>query len=130
MLRWCSHRLWFNLPLLVCAWLSLQSNAGLAQSSGAHEAGQEREAGLIGPMNHSTQPLERSTLPEERAGSLDWESGRGRSYLIPAAEVLTYLFLLNQYDRHFTEPKDVYRTTGTPTTRAWNIATRQSAPSV
>ncbi|TKB86282.1 MAG: DUF3943 domain-containing protein [Nitrospira sp.] len=38
---------------------------------------------------------------------------RGRSYLIPAAEVLTYLFLLNQYDRHFTEPKDVYRTTGT-----------------
>ena len=113
MLRWRSHSLWVNLPVLVCAWLSLLSSVGLAQSSGAHEAGPGREAGLIGPVNHSTQPRERSPLPEDQASRLDWESGRGRSYLIPAAEVLTYLFLLNQYDRRFTEPKDVYRTTGT-----------------
>jgi len=113
MLRWRSHSLWFNLPFLVCAWLSLLSSAGLAQSSGAHEAGQGREPGLIGPVNHRAETQEPSTLPKDRSGSLDWENGRGRSYLIPAAEVLTYLFLLNQYDRHFTEPKDVYRTTGT-----------------
>jgi hypothetical protein len=35
-----------------------------------------------------------------------------RSYLIPALEIPAYLFLLNLYDRHFTEPKDDYRTTG------------------
>jgi hypothetical protein len=83
MLRWRSHSLWVNLPVLVCAWLSLLSSVGLAQSSGAHEAGPGREAGLIGPVNHSTQPRERSLMPEDQASRLDWESGRGRSYLIP-----------------------------------------------
>ena len=43
---------------------------------------------------------------------LNWETGAGRSYFIPGAEIPVYLLLLNQYDRHFTEPKDVYRTTG------------------
>lgn len=43
---------------------------------------------------------------------LNWETGAGRSYVIPGIEILAYMFLLNQYDRHFTEPKDVYRTTG------------------
>lgn len=86
---------------------------GLAQSQIAQEADDNRHPSLIGPANHTGHPLEHSTATEGRAGSLDWESGRNRSYLIPAAEILTYLFLLNQYDRHFTEPKEVYRTTGT-----------------
>ena len=43
---------------------------------------------------------------------LSWEMRPGRSYLIPALEIPAYLFLLNLYDRHFTEPKDDYRTTG------------------
>jgi hypothetical protein len=43
---------------------------------------------------------------------LNWETGAGRSYFLPIAEIPVYLLLLNQYDRHFTEPKDVYRTTG------------------
>ena len=43
---------------------------------------------------------------------LNWETGAGRSYFIPSAEILAYLLLLNQYDRHFTEPKAVYQTTG------------------
>ena len=41
---------------------------------------------------------------------LNWETGAGRSYIIPAFEVTGYLLLLNQFDRHFVEPKDVYRT--------------------
>lgn len=86
---------------------------GLAQSQIAQEANDNRHPGLIGPANRTGHPLEHSAAATGQAGSLDWESGRGRSYLIPAAEILTYLFLLNQYDRHFTEPKDVYRTTGT-----------------
>jgi Domain of unknown function (DUF3943) len=52
------------------------------------------------------------TRSERENTRLNWETGEGRSYLIPTVELLSYLFLLNQYDRHFTEPKDVYRTTG------------------
>ena len=58
MLRWRSHSLWFTLPFLACACLSLLSSAGLAQSSGAHEAGQGSEPGLIGPVNHRAETLE------------------------------------------------------------------------
>ena len=50
--------------------------------------------------------------PEETKQSLSWEMRPGRSYLIPAVEILAYGFLLNLYDRHYTEPTDEYRTTG------------------
>jgi hypothetical protein len=49
---------------------------------------------------------------DEDPSRLNWETGRGRSYVIPAAEVLTYIFLLNQYDRHFVEPREAYRSDG------------------
>ena len=49
--------------------------------------------------------------PEEPKQFLNWEMRPGRSYVIPAVEILAYLFLLNQFDRHFTEPEDVYRVT-------------------
>ena len=32
---------------------------------------------------------------------LSWETGAGKSYLIPAMEIVGFQFLLNQYDRHF-----------------------------
>ena len=51
--------------------------------------------------------LIRQTGPRHSIGRRE-----GRSYLIPAAEILAYLFLLNQFDRHFTEPMSDYRTTG------------------
>jgi hypothetical protein len=50
--------------------------------------------------------------PEEPKQLLSWELRPGRSYLIPALEIPAYIFLLNLYDRHFTEPKDEYRTNG------------------
>ncbi|MEP6959567.1 MAG: hypothetical protein ABI980_12625, partial [Nitrospirota bacterium] len=50
--------------------------------------------------------------PEEPKQSLSWEMRPGRSYLIPAFEILAYGFLLNLFDRHYTEPQDEYRTTG------------------
>jgi hypothetical protein len=49
----------------------------------------------------------RSEVPKS---VLSWETGAGRSYVIPAVEVIGYLFLLNQFDRHFVEPKEAYRT--------------------
>jgi hypothetical protein len=49
-------------------------------------------------------------LSEVPQSVLSWETRAGRSYVIPAVEVIGYLFLLNQFDRHFVEPKEVYRT--------------------
>lgn len=99
------------LPLACVLVLGLPG-AGIAQDPPAHEAAESADPGLVGPVNRGGQAVERPAATNGRDSSLDWESGRGRSYIIPAAEILTYLFLLNQYDRHFTEPKDVYRTTG------------------
>ena len=48
----------------------------------------------------------------DTANVLNWETGAGRSYVIPAVEILAYLLLLNQFDRHYTEPTDLYRTNG------------------
>jgi hypothetical protein len=38
--------------------------------------------------------------PEETTQNLSWETGTGKSYLIPALEIPAFLFLLNRYDRY------------------------------
>ena len=48
--------------------------------------------------------------PEEPKPVLSWETRARRSYIIPGLEIVGFIFLLNQYDRNFSEPKDVYRT--------------------
>ncbi|MBU6482575.1 MAG: DUF3943 domain-containing protein [Nitrospirae bacterium] len=48
--------------------------------------------------------------PEGPRQVLNWETGAGRSYVIPAVELIGYLLLLNQYDRYFVEPENIYRT--------------------
>ena len=53
-----------------------------------------------------------SSTSEENKFQFTWETRPGRSYLIPALEIPAYLFLLNLYDRHFTEPRELYRTNG------------------
>jgi len=81
------------------------------QERSAHEIQGPSPAGELRPRPDQSPAL--SQTPSEWWNTpLDWETGAGRSYLVPTAEILAYLFLLNQYDRHFTEPKDVYRTTG------------------
>lgn len=67
---------------------------------------QVEDGGLIGPV----QPGKESD--QQKANTLNWETGAGRSYLIPGVEVLAYLFLLNQFDRHYTEPTSAYDTNG------------------
>lgn len=76
--------------------------AGFAQerSSAAEPTSQApTQSGPIGPP-----------VPEGSKQVLNWETGAGRSYLIPAGELIGYLLLLNQFDRHFVEPKEIYRT--------------------
>ncbi len=48
--------------------------------------------------------------PEAPRQILNWETGAGRSYVIPAVELIGYLLLLNQFDRYFVEPEEIYRT--------------------
>lgn len=66
------------------------------------------------PAVEQTVPIGPPT-PEEAHQRLNWETRAGRSYVIPAGELIGYLVLLNQFDRHFVEPKEVYRT-GTKST--------------
>jgi Domain of unknown function (DUF3943) len=42
---------------------------------------------------------------------LDWDTGAGRSYWIPAVEVAGFVFALNQFDRHVFD-KETYDTDG------------------
>jgi hypothetical protein len=44
---------------------------------------------------------------QERAGQvLDWETGAGKSYLIPALELAGFVFGLNQFNRHFINSEE------------------------
>lgn len=56
---------------------------------------------------HGTSPT-RPVNPN--SAILSWETGAGRSYLIPAGEIVGYELLLNLFDRHFVEPKEEYQT--------------------
>src|SRR5512145_1906895 len=54
-------------------------------------------------------PGNQSSLAEqipEATKALDWETGKGKSYLIPALEIPAFLLLLNVYDR-FAYPDDM-----------------------
>jgi hypothetical protein len=75
-----------------------------------NDNGQVERRGLIGPVLPEEESNERPGTHREQI--LNWETGAGRSYLIPGFEVLAYLFLLNQFDRHYTEPTSTYETNG------------------
>ncbi len=64
------------------------------------------------PASHSMQGHAATASTSEGSdSSFTWEVRPSRSYLIPALEIPVYPLLLSQYDRHFTAPKDDYRTT-------------------
>src|SRR5437868_8115230 len=99
--------------------LAVMAGQGLAEVRATDHAQNGSVAEIQGPVL-ADDPHQRPDQSQARIPTpsgwwntpLNWETGAGRSYLIPGVELLSYLFLLNQYDRHFTEPKDVYRTTG------------------
>ena len=43
---------------------------------------------------------------EPRGETLDWETGAGQSYLVPAAEIAGFLFGLNQFNRNLIDRKE------------------------
>ncbi len=89
---------------LLLGTLAMAPCAGFAQgptSIAAPASPAAPQAAIIGPP-----------APEALQPIPFWETRPGRSYLIPALEIPVFVFMLNLYDRHFTEPKDDYRTTG------------------
>ena len=64
-------------------------------------------------LRRKTNPTQLFVIAREwQNEKLDWETGAGRSYLLPAGEILLYEFLLNLFDRNFVEPKSDYQTNG------------------
>lgn len=84
-----------------------------------HATGSLEAFGFLGPEVDSggTRNVSLDETPSVGADevppfSLTWEKRPNRSYLIPALEIPLYAFLLNQFDRNFTDPEKEYRTTG------------------
>ncbi|MCE3221828.1 MAG: uncharacterized protein K0S58_8 [Nitrospira sp.] len=120
-----SNRFGWWLPggtlLSIIMWACWIPHISLAESSVVH--GVEDDAAAVqgpdipGAGRERTFPSrERETASlstsEEATFRFTWETRPGRSYLIPALEIPAYLFLLNLYDRHYTEPTELYRTNG------------------
>lgn len=98
--------------LITFVFALLQSTDGIAPVLAGEKPPHGANDEFIGPT-----PLEQPSADGGRTdldwmAPLNWDTGTGRSYILPATEVLAYLFLLNQYDRHFTQPTSEYRTTG------------------
>lgn len=86
-----------------CAWILLAFLAvGLSPG--------HVQAALHNEPHQSPSPAIGPPAPEAVSNRSSWDRGGNKSYVIPAGEILLYLFLLNRFDRHFTEPRDVYRT--------------------
>src|SRR5882757_6358004 len=52
------------------------------------------------PALQSTVPA--APAPEAKKTVLNWETGAGRSYIIPGLEIIAFLVILNQFDRHYS----------------------------
>jgi hypothetical protein len=60
------------------------------------------------PVLPTTNPA--APTPEAQKPVLSWETGAGKSYFIPALEIIGFDFLLNRFDYYFID-KEVYGTT-------------------
>ncbi|ULA61858.1 MAG: hypothetical protein LZF60_380070 [Nitrospira sp.] len=97
---------------LVSVLVLMLPGMALTQNQTPHPLEKPSGRDLIGPVPYAGG-ADAPAKDSDRSSTLNWETREGRSYLIPAGEILAYLFLLNQFDRHFTEPMADYRTTGT-----------------
>ena len=109
---WAESLYLVNLLLaLVSALLLLSPGMGLSQNQTPPSPESSHERDLVRPVNYADR-TESPANSSGRSSRLNWETREGRSYLIPAAEILAYLLLLNQFDRHFTEQMSDYLLTG------------------
>ena len=60
----------------------------------------------LGLLGTTSGLLPAGVGPARAAEQLDWETGEGRSYAIPALEIGGFIFGLNQFNRHFIDSKE------------------------
>ena len=99
---------WATAPVLAKDSVELKVEEDPAAMQEPELLGTGRERGLSGRGSETASPSD----SDQTRFQFTWEARPGRSYLIPALEIPAYLFLLNLYDRHFTEPRELYRTNG------------------
>src|SRR5690242_2589273 len=102
---------WPQILSLTLALALLAPSAGFSQDNASNGAEKDSTKEMIGPVLPGGEPVAQPSS-DKRSSLLNWETGAGRSYLIPSAEILAYIFLLNLYDRHFSEPTELYKTNG------------------
>jgi hypothetical protein len=88
-------------PLAYCAF----AGALLAAAPACAEDLQYR-AQLKLPLLASADDSAASASNTAKRPKLDWETGAGKSYLIPALDIIGFDTLLNQFDRHFVDKHD------------------------
>ncbi|HRI37590.1 MAG TPA: DUF3943 domain-containing protein [Nitrospira sp.] len=98
--------------LIAFVFILLRTTDGILPALAAEQSPHHHQQELIGPVPLEQAASDRRNNEAGWMAPLNWETGTGRSYILPATEVLAYLFLLNQFDRHFTEPTSDYRTNG------------------
>ncbi len=91
------------------AFLAVALALTLVMLPGAGHAEERVAAAAAEPQPPLQAPQTQSQVPKT---TLSWETREGRSYLIPGLEIIGYIFLLNQYDRHFARDKEAYRSDG------------------
>ncbi len=116
LIEWCRAGWLATIMLGTCVipTISLAQDVGSEGTDGNPGAVQGPD--VYDPVGAQHSPAQRAGTADSSASAvppfeLAWERRPGRSYLIPALEIPVYLFLLNLYDRHFTEPREEYRTT-------------------
>ncbi len=97
----------------VCALVMLLPTRSVASESGATNApalkSSEATPGPRPTTYEGPGPQPKVGSSEKTATGETWGE---RSYVIPLVEVVTFAALLNLYDRNYTEPRDIYRTSG------------------
>lgn len=108
--------------------------AAVAAPDGPRTGGPTSAAPLKWRQVHAAVTAQQATRPVDAPANdpapapvLSWETGAGKSYLIPAIEVPGFLVLLNLYDRTFLHSKtrDGKRTYDTNLSAAWDHLTEQ-----
>ncbi len=90
--------------VLFAPWAALAEDAPSTSTPASSESQSPPETDSVPLPN-----IQKTLLSWE---NLSWETRAGRSYVIPALEIIAYEFALNWYDRNYLADKQFYRTDG------------------
>jgi hypothetical protein len=108
---------WSALPIVLIAWALLVTGPALSQEAPPDPAAVQGPPSPDYPLSSDKPSADNSEsgfvfkpVRNWWNDTHSWETGTGRSYVLPAGEILLYQFLLNRFDRNFVEPTSDYET--------------------